>query len=320
MRQAEMAVLEARIRGVPEISGWTLGECVILNEARKTSVYSIFDKEQREHWLCCGPWEQWQLVSELWGHLNSINKLMVNVSPLFQAFGPMLPEVTWMKSNEGFFGVAERRSDTKLLHYLENEKNPFRFETIVQMAGFLRFLQMGHNVFTNKNSHKIIDELEEQTVYLIKEVEERIPETARFSRWSSFMMQNVKSVVYSGSLSLSLGAYATSCFAYTPRAALLVDFPFLLGEDVTHMDLCRILFAIRKRDQQDRKCLLDVYFDREVPSYFFAQLAHHHASTILEQLVLSTPGSPYEQNVLQEFGQLSQCYDQFRTPVPCWYN
>lgn len=313
------AILREKLSSVPEISGWTLGDCAILNEKGRTSVYRVYDKEGREHWLYYGPWNKWQLVSDLWTHLDGINRIMVNVSPLFRAFGPMLPEVKWLKSSDGFFGVVERRSDMPLLKYLSDQNNPFRFETIVQMTGFLRFLQTGNNVFSNSGSHKIIDELEDRTIRLIDEVEERIPQRQRFSRLNSFTIQNAKALAYTGSLSLSLGTYAASCFAYTKRAALLIDYPFLLGEDMTHMDLCRILFEMRTRDHQDLKCLIDVYFDREVPSYFFAQLAYYQVSVILEHLALSTPDSPYERRVLEEFDRLSLEYDNFRTPVPYWY-
>ncbi len=311
--------LEERIHGVPELRGWTVGEVVIPSEPEMTSVYRIYDKERREHWLFYGPWKIWQRVSDLWAHLDSINRIMANVSPLFQAFGPMLPKVRWLKSSEGFFGIAERRSDLPFLQYLKNEKNPFHFQNIVQMTGFLRFLQTGKNVYANSDSHKIIDDLEKRTVKLIEEVEERIPRTPRFSRWISFAIQNARSVAYAGSLSLSLGEYATSCFAYTRRTVLLIDYPFLLCEDMTHMDICRILFEIRTRDHQDLKCLIDVYFDREVPSYFFAQLAHYQVTTILKKLASSVPGSSHERKVLKEFEQISLDYDGFRTPVPCWY-
>ena len=318
-RPPEMLVLEKRLNGISRMNGWTLGECIVLNDASKISIFRAFDKERREHWLCTGPWQKWQLVSDLWVHLDSINRMMLDVSPLFQALGPMLPAVRWLKTEEGFFGIAERRSDTPFLEYLKDKNHLFRFENIVQMAGFLRFLQMGNNVFTDRNSHKIVDTLGERTAGLIEQVKERIPHTPRFSRWSSFVTQNAKSVAHGGSLVLSLGVYAPTCFAYARSSALLVDYPFLLSEDVVHADLCRILFELRTRDPQDLKCLIDVYFDRDVPSYFFAQFAHHQLFTILEKLASSAPGSSQERNMLEEFDKLSQDYEHFRTPVPCWY-
>lgn len=318
-QSSEKTALESRFNGVPEIQGWTLGECMILNDARELSIFRVFDKEQREHWLCTGPWAKWQRVSSLWAHLDSVNNLMLGVSPLFQALGPMLPEVRWLKTEEGFLGIAERRSDTPFLEYLKDRNNTFRFENIVQMAGFLRFLQTGHHVFANHSCRKRTETLRLRTAKLVKDVGGRIPQTPRFARWSSFVMQNARSVAYGGSPALSLGAYTTGCFAYSRSSALLIDYPFLLGEDMLHMDLCRILFELRMRDPQDLKCLIDVYFDRDVPSYFFAQYAFYQVFTVLEVLASSASDSSDERNLLEEFDKLSQDYEHFRTPVPCWY-
>lgn len=314
-----MAALEESLRGISELDGWSLGECIILDGAHKMAIFRAFDKERREYWLCCGPWHKWQLVSDLWTHLDRVNRVMLDVSPLFQAFGPMLPEVRWLKAEEGFVGVAERRSDKPFLEYLKNGDNPFRFENVVQMAGFLLFLQSGYDAFANKNDFDACETLAARTAALIEEVEGRVPRTPRFSRWTSFLTQNARSVSHMGSLALSLGMYAPSCFAYAQSSALLVDYPFLLGADFLHMDLCRILFEMRTRDPQDLICLIDVYFDRKVPSSFFAQLALYQTVTVLKKLASSVSGSSRERNAFKEFEYLSQIYDHFRTPVPNWY-
>jgi len=315
----DRAAIEERLNNAPGIMGWTVGECVLRCEERGINVCRVYDKECREHWLYLGPWSEWQRVSELWSHLETVNRILMDISPLFYVFGSMLPGVRWLKTSEGFLALSERRAYTPYFQLLSEHNLPARFENIVQLTGFLRLLQLGDNVFSNGNSHKIVDELEQRTLSLIKSVEERVPQKARYARWQSFLLQNAKSISYSGRLVLSLGPFAPGCIAYTERAALLIDFPFLLSEDLEHSDLCRLLFVLRKQYVQDRQCLIDSYFNRDVPCQFFSLLAHQQIVFVLEALRASTRGSGRESYLLREFENLSQEYERFRSPVPHWY-
>ncbi len=313
------ADIEKRLDGIPGKTGWKVGECVIYDKDRDLKVHRVFDKEWREHWLYLGSWNEWERVSELWLYLSKISQTLMNLSPFFRLFGPMLPRGEWFKTSEGFLGSFERRSNLPYFEHLSDTSQPILFANIVQLTGFLRLLQLGENLFSNGDSHKIIDQLEERTLVLIEEVEERIPEKSIFTRWRSFLQQNAKSVSYGGELSLSFGPYASTCFAFTNRSALLIDFPFLLKEDITHIDLCRIIYEMRFRDIQDRKCFVDAYFNHEVPSYFFSLLAHYQVMVVLEKLRSCPVGSHHEKSLIDELEGLSRDYEHFRTPVPRWY-
>jgi len=215
--------------------------------------------------------------------------------------GNMVPVVTWKGVEEGFIGLSEKVPSQPYLSTL-SASNPPRFEHLVQLTGFLRLLQTGDNPFDPS------------------EIGARLKNVERCAR-ESFYLQNAFSISRSACyrLTLSLGEYAAGCFAGNTQGGLFVDLPFVIGQDLEDLDLCRILHLLADVSTQDLQYLVDLYFNMDTPPHFFTLYSHFTMTAALDDLSASDPASKREAASLDRLSCLSRQHDLFRSPVPCWY-
>lgn len=303
----------------PACRGWQIGPCRAWQSERQCFIYEAFDREGQSHWLYCGPWNQWERVGALWSHLSWINETMIGLSPLLRILGPIFPAVNWTGFEEGFMGSALHAPGIPFLDSVTQEE--IRLENLVQLTGFLRLLEPGCGKQTACQTREILEGMERDAIALGDKVQALIPPQAPFCRWQAFYLRNARSLAHSKELTLTLsfGAYVTSCFSIAANGGLQINQPFFLSEEVAGMDLCRLLWQARQASDQDRQYLIDFYYNRKPPSCFFTLLVHHHMTTLLKALDDRKEDPGCRDQILSELADLARFHDGFRAPVPSWY-
>lgn len=309
-----------RVAGHSAFSGWRMTSCYALQAKRETFIFEVFDREDRPHWLFFGPWREWERVGSLWSHLAWVNRTMVSLSPLFRHLGPVLAEVDWIGFQDGFVGLSARNSGRPFLA----SSGPGRMvglESLIQVTGFLRLLQVGPASSEPGKVRARLNLLEAKSLELAGRLKKVIPDRPHFRRWESFYLRNLRSLVSSKEirLTLSLGAGLDRCIKIGKNGGLLVDCPFAIGEDLEGMDLCALLCRLEGASDQDLQYLVDFYFNRQIPSSFFTLLAHCQLTRILKDLDKKGSDPRAFQAGLEKFNLISKYYESFRTPVPTWY-
>ncbi len=314
------AILQERVDRIADFQGWEVGNCRAGHLGLGSAVYEVFDREGRAHWLQAGPWREWQRLVGLWDHLRWVGGVLASTSHLFRLMGNMVPVVTWKGVEEGFIGLSEKVPSQPYLSTL-SASNPPRFEHLVQLTGFLRLLQTGDNPFDPSEIGARLKNVERCARERVLRVRARLPDKPVFKRWESFYLQNAFSISRSACyrLTLSLGEYAAGCFAGNTQGGLFVDLPFVIGQDLEDLDLCRILHLLADVSTQDLQYLVDLYFNMDTPPHFFTLYSHFTMTAALDDLSASDPASKREAASLDRLSCLSRQHDLFRSPVPCWY-
>ena len=312
--------IEQCLAKVPQYRDWELGSFFLEHPSGGCCLYEIYDREFAPYWLIVGSWSNWDRAQCLWEHLSWINDTLLQASTYMSLLGSMLPDVRWHPFEPFFMGLGKRRSSTPYLDTITKD-NPPRFENLVQLTGFLRLLQHHASLPPSMNRKQTFTHLEKKARALILAARKYIPSKAVFREWENFYVRNARSIASSNSykLTLSLGPYATSCFAYSNRGSLLIDFPFFLNVDVQDIDLCEILYAFLDLCIQDRQYLINLYYDMCAPSHFFTLLAHHHMTKMLESLNEKGDNDSERKALIDRFAELGRSYSLFSSPVPTWY-
>lgn len=312
--------IEQCLGKLPQYRDWKLTSFYLEHPNGGCCLYEICDREFAPYWLIVGSWAEWDHMQYLWRHLSWVNDTLLQVSTYMSLLGSILPDVKWHAFEPFFVGLGKRRSST---HYLDTitKDNPPRFENLVQLTGFLRLLQHHTTLPQSMNRKKMFTHLEKRARALILAARKYIPSKVVFREWEKFYARNARSIASSSciKLTLSLGPYATSCFAYSDRGSLLIDFPFFLNVNVQDIDLCEILYAFQDLCIQDRQYLINLYYDMSAPSHFFTLLAHHHMTKMLEDLIEKGDDDVERKVLVDRFGELGRSYNRFSSPVPAWY-
>jgi hypothetical protein len=302
--------------------GWTLGRRMAFNERRQCAYFDAVDAAGHHHWLYVGPWREWERVQQLWAHLMLIDEALSQLGSIFRAWGSLLPRMQWGGGEGGYWLVAEDRLDAP---YVAPNRGRRRvsFPNMVQLTVFLRLLELGAPEWaTERAAATSGDSLMAAARSLVDCVEDRVPDAARSTRWAAFYLSHARSLAHARSLryTLSLGADVTRCFALDLTGALRIVRPFFVYETLQGNDLSHCLYEFSTYDRQDRNYLINLYFNFDVPSYFFTRLAYHHMTCVLQALLRSRPGSDAEAHALDRWAQLRDEYEQFRAPVPKWFD